>query len=159
MEIVIAWLQGHLLEVNASSVDANRCTRLHATHRDSVLGDAFREVKRGRFGTASASQFRAADVHKSVEEGSCCDDDAARQEGHAEIGLDARNTPVLDEEFPYLILPDAQVRLVLNHLSPSPDKASPVALGARTPHGRPFRAVEHAELYGGLVRNLAHVSA
>ena len=56
-------------------------------------------------------------------------------------------------------MPDGKILCVLENLAPLPDELTPVALGARAPHGRSFRAVEHTELNGRCVRHLARVTA
>ena len=113
----------------------------------------------GWFCTSSASQHFLAHMHQSVEECSCGNDDAFSLEGYTPASGYSSHFTVFHEQFVYGILPDMEVRNVLQYFTPSPDKFATVALGARAPHSRTFRAVEHSELDGSAVGYQPHVSA
>ena len=78
VEVVLAVLALHLIEVHAPAIYPHRCTCLHTSGGDAVSGDALGEVQAGWLGASSARPLCLADVHKPVEEGSCCDDYATR---------------------------------------------------------------------------------
>ena len=123
--------------------------------------NAICQLFRCGFGTTAALQLGATYVHEAVEEGARRDDDTLGMQGNVHIGLHARHLLrlLVNEQFPHLILPDAQVLRVLQDLSPFPDELCPVALSTGAPHGRTLAAVQHPELNGGAVGNLARMSA
>ena len=157
VEVALARLLLHLVEVDRASVDAHRGACLHSTCRDAVTCDALGEAEAGRFGTASPRQLGAPDVHQSVEEGACREYHATGAQDDIKVCDYARDTSVFHQQLFHLILPEAQAGCVLEHLAPRPDELSAVALGTRTPHGGPFRAVQHAKLDGGTVRDESHL--
>ena len=56
-------------------------------------------------------------------------------------------------------MPNVEILGVLERLPPFRYEAHAVALGARTPHGRSLRAVQHAKLYRRGIRDTPHLSA
>ena len=142
-------------------VYAHWSARLHASAPYAMAYDALCQFLGRRFGTTSALQFRAADVHEAVQEGAGGQDYGLGAERNVHVGLHARHLLCLlvHEQFPHLVLPDAQVLRVLQNLSPFPDELCPVALCPGTPHGRPLATVQHPELNGGAVGNLAGMAS
>ena len=132
-----------------------------------MLGDALGQLQRGWFGTATARQFHASDVHQTIQEGAGGENDALGIESHAEVGLDTRGDGHLPssqrgglcKKMADLVLPDVQVGGVLQHLAPRPDELAAVALRTRAPHGRSLGAVEHTELQGAGIRDAPHGAA
>ena len=159
MEIGLAVLPLHEAEIDAAAVDAHGCTRLHASVAYAVCGDALGQTFRRRFRHSSALHFRAANVHESVEEGACGDDDALSPKFGTEHRVHTDHCAVLDHQFGGHVLPDVQVGRLIEHVAPGPDVFLTVALGAWAPHGRTFRAVEHTELEGATVGHDAHHAA
>ena len=82
MEVALSVLSLHEGEIYRTSVDANRRSCLHAADRDATGCDALGEVEARQFGTSSARNLRSSDVHQSVQESACCDDDAGSEDGH-----------------------------------------------------------------------------
>ncbi len=97
VKITLARLQLHLIEVDSPSVHSNRRTCFHPACRDTMLRDAFCQMKAWAFCTSASWQFGSAYVHEPVEEGSCCDDYASRFEVHVKIGPDSCNLLVFNE--------------------------------------------------------------
>ncbi len=141
---------------------------------NAMLRDGLSKVEGSGLRYTSALQFRAADVHQSVEERACSYDNTASLQSDIHVGLHTHNSfyrfPhlivvrgimafLLDKEFLHLILPDGKIGRILQNLPPGPDELATVALCTRAPHGWAFRAVEHAELNGGLVRHDTHLSS
>ena len=57
------------------------------------------------------------------------------------------------------VLPQIKVRGIFKGRAPQRRKPGHIALRPRAPHGRALRAVEHPELYGGAVRDDAHIAS
>ena len=159
VEVVLAVLHFHLLEMHRAAVDAHGCPRLHPRRRDAVARDALGEPTGGRLGNATASHLLAADVQQSVEKSAGGDDDTLRPDLHAPDGTDADSLTILYEQFVDLVLPNVEIGSGVKTLTPFPNEFPPVALGTRTPHGGTLGAVEHAELDGGGIGDDAHLSA
>ena len=145
--------------MDAACINANRCTGFHTSRCNSVSGDGFRQMIGCRFCTPSSGKHFTADMHQSVQECTCSQNYAFGMERNAPAGNHSRYFSVLDQKFFNSVLPDMKVRYVLQNLSPGPDKFTAVALCTWTPHGRTFRAVEHAELNGSTVCYQSHVTA
>ena len=159
MEIVLPLLNLQLVEMHAPAVDAHRCTRLHPPVCDAMFGDGFGQFVRCRFRHASARQHGPSHVHQSVEERARRQYHALGAERHAPQGDHSPHFAILYQQPAHGVLPDVQIRCILQHLTPRPNELIAVALRTRAPHGRPFRTVQYAELDGGAVRYHARMSA
>ena len=95
MEIVLSVLHLHLVEVYASGINADGCTRLHAVGSNAMTRDGFCQVIGGRFCTSSSGQHFTAYVHQSVQECTGSKDDTFRLECDAPAGRYACHFPVL----------------------------------------------------------------
>ena len=62
-------------------------------------------------------------------------------------------------QFLHLVLPDVEVRRVIEHGAPLPDELPSVTLSSRAPHGRALRLVEHTQLDGTEVGDHTHAAA
>ena len=159
VEVVFTQLDFHVFEMNRALVDADRCSCLHPVVSDAMTGNAFCEVLHGRFCNASALNHLTADVHQAVQEGSGCDDHALGIQRHAPDGSDPDSLSVFHDQFLCLVLPHIEVVGMVERPPPFPDELAPVALCAWTPHGWSLGAVEHAELDGGGICHLSHLTA
>ena len=99
------------------------------------------------------------DVHQSIEECACGDDDSLGAYLHAPYRLHTDGLSVLHYELLGLVLPDVEVRCAVDDASPFPYKLFSVTLGAGRPHGRSFTFVEHPELDSGGIGDEGHLSA
>ncbi len=159
VKVVLARLQLHLVEVNRPLIYAHGGTRLHSLRLNAQFVDAFGEESSGRFGAASTAHLFATNMHQAAEEGARGDNHGACRKGGSPQGAHSAHAVAFGEDFYRLVLPDVQVVGVFEAVPPLRDETGAVTLGARTPHGRTFRAVEHTELDGGGVCHLAHLSA
>jgi hypothetical protein len=98
-------------------------------------------------------------MNQSVQESSGGQNNTFAGEFCAFKGFDADYSILLCYEFGYRTLPDIKIFLIFNNSAPCPDKFVPVTLSARTPHGRPFRAIEHPKLYGCSIRYNSQMSS
>ena len=73
-------------------------------------------------------------------------------------GFNPNSLVALYEYFCNHFLKKIKVRKLFQLQAPSLREAHTVALGTRTPHGRPFGFVKHLELNGGLVSDNAHIA-
>ena len=124
-----------------------------------MAGYALGKALYGRLGNAPARHLLAPDVQKSVEERACREHHALRPQLHAPHGAYAYGLAMLDDELLGLVLPDVEAVGTVEHRAPLPDELAAVALRAGAPHGGPFRAVEHSELYCRGVGDEPHLSA
>ncbi len=159
MVVVLAFLYLHVFKMYASPVNAYRGSGLHTADGDAVPCDRFGQMKRCRFGYTAAGDLGASDMHQSVQERSGGKDNALRADGDIEVCAYPRDLTMFRYDLFHLVLPYMKVGGVLQYFTPCPNEFSTVALGARTPHGGSFRAVEHAELYGGAVGHDTRVAA
>ena len=140
-------------------VDTNRCARLHTCRTDAVTSDALSKVGYGRY--ASARHHFPSDVHEAVQERTSSNDDGLCSDFSTPDGLDADHLfpdgksvrHGFYQQFIGLVLPDVKIGRCIQYGAPLPDKLTSVALGTRTPNGRPLRAVQHAELDGSSIRH------
>ena len=121
-------------------------------------------------------------MHQSVEESAVGKHHGFCPESRSERSLNAHNTrpgklrplavgqisyisyislnlSILKDQLSYGILPETEVLGILENMAPHLGEAHAIALRTRAPHGRTFRAVEHAELDGRAVRHNSHHSA
>ena len=87
MEVALALLNLHFIDVYATFVDAYGSTRLHATYGDTVACDGFGESVRCRLGHTSPRELHTTYMEQTVEEGTCGDYDTFGVEGHAPHGV------------------------------------------------------------------------
>ena len=113
MEIILAFLYFHVLEMHAPCIDADGCSGLHSVGSDAMASDGFGQMIGGRFGASSTSQHLAAYVHQSVEECACGQDDTLRLEGHSPTSGDTCYFAVLYQEFFHGVLPYVKIGNVL----------------------------------------------
>ena len=181
MVVLLSGLFLQQTEVNAALVDAHGSARLHSVYTNAPVSDAFREMRHGRFGNASSRHHAASNMHQSVEERARRHHHAFCPELHAPYRFHAhrpsaivlsgfRSVKVaflvadgiaarLHEKFVGLVLPDVEVRHVIERFAPLPDELLAVALCTRTPHRRTLAAVEHAKLYGSGIGDASHFAA
>ena len=163
MIVVFARLLLHFIEMHAPFVYSHRCSRLHPRHLYAVSRDAFREIRHRRLRDTASRNLMSADVQQSVKECSRCNHHTFRAHLHAPYRLHAhrrgRLAFTLHEQLIRLILPDVKVWRIVERPSPFPDELLAVALCARAPHGRSFRAVKHTKLYCRRVRYQSHLTA
>ena len=105
MMIILALLHPHLIEVQAAGIDTWGRTRLHAVGADTcllqLLGDAI-----GRWlGDTTTRDLQLAEVHQPREEGPRGQDHGIGREVHAQLGLYATHTPLLEGEARDGVLP------------------------------------------------------
>ena len=112
----------------------------------------------GRFGTSSTFYLMSTNVHESIEECSGSHDDTFRTKFHSPNGHHTYGFAIFYNQFVSLILPYVEVIGAVKHGSPFPNELPPVALCARTPHGRAFADVEHTKLNGRIVGHQSHLS-
>ena len=74
-------------------------------------------------------------------------------------GSHANGLTVFYQQFISLILPDVEVRCLIKHSAPFPDKLPSVALGTRTPHSRTLTYVQHTELDRGRICHKSHLTS
>jgi hypothetical protein len=86
------------------------------------------------------------DVHESVEESACSNDNGSSAKLYAPDRSHAYGFTILYDEFLGLVLPDIEVVSVVEDAAPFPDKLSTVALCAGRPYSRALAFVKHAEL-------------
>ena len=153
---ILAILSLYILEMNAALVDTNRCTSLHTSRTNAVTSDTLSKVRHGRLCNTSTRNHLSSNVHQTIEEGACSNDDSLCSDFSAPDGLDAHHLfpdgrtvrHCFHQQFISLVLPDVEIRSCIQNGAPLPDKLSSITLGTRTPDGRTFRTVEHAELDG-----------
>ena len=145
-------------------------------------GDALGEKECCRLGDTSAGHLLPAYVHQSVEECSGCYHHTLCPQLGTPDGAHACHVPLVggcpgiaglhirvgehccgllfvDYQLHHLVLPDVQVVGIVEHGAPFPDEFLPVALSPWRPYGRPFRAVQHPELYRRGIRYEPHLSS
>ena len=71
----------------------------------------------------------------------------------------ANGHAILYKQLVGLVLPDVQSFGRIERFAPFRDEFSPIALRPRTPNGRSFAFIEHAELYRRRVGNHSHFTA
>ena len=159
VERVLAVLSLHVFEMHRPTVYPHGCARLHPVTAYAMAGDALREVVCRRLGDAPTLHLARSDMHQSVEERARREHDAPGVERGAPDGFHAHGHTVFHQQLLHLVLPDVEVRRVVERLSPFPNEFAAVALCPGTPHGRSFRHVEHAELYRRGIGHQTHLSA
>ena len=155
----VSGLHLHLVEVYTSAIDSNWGARFHSVCADAPSRDTFRKVEACRFCASATRNLCATDVHQSVQECAGGDDYTSGMKNDIHVCLHTGCLAVFYQQFLYLVLPDVQIGLVFQNLSPCPNEFTSVTLCSRTPHSGTLASVKHAELYGGLVCHQSHLSA
>ena len=120
MEIVFSRLWFHVLKVNASPIDANRCACLHPTNGNSMACNGFCQMIGGWFCCSSARHHFSSDMHQAVEERASGDNNAFSEKSDTPYGSDTGYLTVLNQQFLDSVLPDVQIGCILENFSPCP---------------------------------------
>ena len=156
MEIGLSRLNLCILEMYRTTVNTHRGACFHSRRCNPVTCYAFCEMLNCRFCYSASRHHLAPNVHKSVEEGACGDDNGFGMKFNSPYCADTYNafcvisgyfrtsclfvfcwfSVFFYEQFVCLVLPDIKVWCVVKHRTPLPYELSAVALCARTPHGR-----------------------
>ena len=108
MMIVLALLYAHLIEVQATSIDTWGRTRLHAVGADTRLLQLLGDAVGSWLGDTATRDLQLAEVHQPREEGPRGQDDGIGGEVHAQLGLYATHTPLLEGEARDGVLPQVK---------------------------------------------------
>ena len=161
--LVVAVLRLQRLEVDRPGIQPRGGTRLHAARFKPNGPQAFGDpVRCGIASTSPLGLLRTA-VHHPRQKGAAGENHGPGSELHPHTCPHTGNpqtcVPPVEEQLRRGVLPNIEVGRVLERLPPSLRKTGFVALRTRTPHGRPFRAVEHPELHGREVGNTPRLPA
>ena len=105
MMIILALLYAHLIEVQAAGIDTWGRTRLHAVGANTRLLQLLGDAVGSWLGDTTARDLQLAEVHQSREEGPRGQDDGIGGEVHAQQGLYATHTTLLEGEARDGVLP------------------------------------------------------
>ena len=163
---VLAILSLHIFEMDATLIDTNRSTRLHASRANAMTCDALRKVRYCRLSNTSTRYHSSSDVHQSVQKSTSGHDDTPGSQFTAPDGLYTHHlfymllchNNIFYQQLISLVLPDIQVGRFIKHGAPFPNKFASVALGSRTPNGRSFRTVQHSKLDSCGVSDQCHLT-
>ena len=157
--VCFAWLLRHKIKMYRAGIDSDGCACFHAGGADAMFRDGIGQKSSCWLRATASFHLSAAYVHQSVQESACGDDYGARFEASAPHGLDSANSSLFNDDFCGFVLPHIQVGRIFQPASPFLDEARAVTLCPWAPHGRSFRTVQHAELYGAGVRHFARAAA
>ena len=87
-------------------------------------------------------------MHQPIEESAGCEHHGTAGEVHPKRREHTTHYPTLDVQPGDIVLPQIEVRFILDDATPLGHEAHAVALRPWTPHGRPLAAVEQTELNG-----------
>ena len=168
MEVVLALLYLHFIEMHRALVYPHGCAGLHPFRTDAVACYALGEMRHGWLCAPSSSHHLTPYVHQSVEESAgghhhslcsqLCPPDGPYSR-HLRLFFAIGVGILMRQQLVCLVLPDAEVGRVVEHAPPFPNEFCAVALSSRAPYGRTFAAVEHTELYGCGVGHPCHLSS
>ena len=159
VKIHLAVLPFHFLEMNGACVNSYGCACLHSVNGDPVTGNALAKSINGGFCTASSRNLHFANVHQSVKERACSNDNTLGTELCTPERSHANGCPVFNKQFVSLVLPDVQSFGRIERFAPFGDVFSPIALCTRTPNGWSLAFIEHAELNRRGVGDNSHFTA
>jgi hypothetical protein len=149
-------------EIDGSAIDPRRRTRLESRHGEANLFQLVGQVRRRRLARPSAGNpSLSPDVNAAAEKRPRRDHDALRRESPPfERFHSGHDVPAPGEHEPSdSRLNRLQPRVFLEQASHRAAVQPTVALGARSPHGRPFAPIQHSELERRQVRGTTHDSA
>ncbi len=130
MPVGVTGLLFCIFEMYCPFVEPHGCTSLHPSGAYPPACNRLCKMIGSRFCNPAPCHFMMADVHESVEEGSCGDDNSASTELDAPDRSYADCFTVLYDELVGLVLPDVEIIGVVEDAPPFPNKFSAVALGA-----------------------------
>ena len=176
--LFVAVLRFEPFEIDRARIEPRGGSGLHASGLESDGPERLRDAVRR--GVASPAPFgvRTAAMHQSVEKGAAGENRGPARGIRPHSGPYAANPQTLsvgglrlpsvrpglfrrrfEQQLYSAVLPDIEVRRVLERMAPLLRETALVALRPRTPHGRPFRPVEHPELYGRPIGDASHLPA
>ena len=108
MMIVLTLLHAHLIEVQATGIDTWGRTRLHAVGADTRLLQLLGDAVGSWLGDTATTDLQLTEVHQPREERPRGQDDGISREAHAQLGLYATHTTLLEGEARDGILPQIE---------------------------------------------------
>ena len=143
--------------VDRSAVDPRRCPSLEAGNCKSKILNSLCHLDRRLISRRTRGILRrSTQMNAAAQERSRRDDHRACAETPPVGGLDAAHLIAIEQKPAHHALGQLQGRELLEQRADGAAVQGAVTLGARRPHSRPFRAVQHAELDRRAVRRTPH---
>src|SRR5256885_620043 len=117
--------------VEGGGAKARRGAGLQPAEGEPELAQRVREVDRRELAGAARAVPGEPDVDQSAKERSGRDDHGAGAVAHADLVLDTRDSPAVEDEAHRLSLPDLEIGLALDGLLHRAAVAGAIALSAR----------------------------
>ena len=162
--IFIPVLRFQNFEIDRPRIESRRGPGLHPAGFETHRHERFGHSVRSRIPRTAALGVRTTAIHHPRQKRPGSQDHAVGRELHPHLCPNpAHLRPTLlrrllpEEQFDRSVLPKIEVGGILQRTPPFGRETRLIALGPGTPHRRPFRAVEHAELDSRKVGNPPHL--
>ena len=158
MWIDVSCLLRKFFEMNASTVNSDRCTRLHTVGSEAERDKLLRETCNGWLSHATTRKTNTSHVHQTIQERTVSKHDTASVKLDAQLRPNTANLLPIEQKLIHGVLPEIEIRDSLDCFTPNTHELSAIALCTRTPHGWSLAPIKHTELDRRAICHTAHPS-